>query len=96
MERRQSETLDAVLMRFMRDAGLEGPLNEYRLLQAWSDVVGELVAKQTTELYIRNQTLHVHLASPAMRSNLMMERSRLVAMLNQKVKADVITSIAFH
>jgi len=93
MERRQSEALSAVLLRYLREADLEGPLNEYRLLQAWSEVVGETVAKQSTGLYIRNQTLFVHIATPALRANLMMERARLVKRLNQTVKADVITNI---
>ena len=94
MERRKSELLDDVIMRFMRQSGLEMPLNQYRLIQSWADVAGQLVAEQTKEIFIRNQTLYVRVTSPAMRANLMMNRTRLTSLLNKQVGADVITNIA--
>lgn len=96
MERKKSELLSAVLLRYLRESGLESPLNQYRLVQAWADVAGEAVAAQTRELAIRNQTLVVKIASPALRANLMMRRRQLVQYLNQTVRAEVITDIAFY
>ena len=96
MERKKSELLSAVLLRYLRESGLESPLNQYRLVQAWADVAGEAVAAQTRELAIRNQTLVVKIASPALRANLMMRRRQLVQHLTQTVRAEVITDIAFY
>lgn len=96
MERKKSELLSAVLLRYLRESGLESPLNQYRLVQAWADVAGEAAAAQTRELAIRNQTLVVKIASPALRANLMMRRRQLVQHLNQTVRAEVITDIAFY
>ncbi len=93
MERRKSEELTAVIHRFMRESGLETPLNQYRLIEAWGEVAGRLVAEHTRELYIRNQSLYVRLASPALRANLMLMRRDLVARLNAAVRADVIADI---
>ena len=72
MERRQSEALSDVLRRFMRESGLESPLNQYRVMNVWAKVVGDFAARQTSELFIRNQTLYVRLSSPALKSDLMM------------------------
>lgn len=94
MERRKSEQLNDVIMRFLRQSGLEMPLNQYRLIQAWNDVAGKMVAEQTKEIFIKNQTLYVRVSSPAIRANLMMNRSRLVVLLNRQVGADVIVNIA--
>ena len=47
-------------------------------------------------LYIRNQTLYVHLTSAALRQELMMGRELLVRTLNQRVGATVITNIIFR
>ena len=49
-----------------------------------------------SNLYIRNQTLYVHLTSAALRQELMMGREKLVRALNQKVGATVITNIIFR
>ena len=95
MERRKSEELTDVLRRFMREAGLETPLNEYRILASWGKVAGEQVQKFTTETFIRNQTLYVRLSSPALKSNLMMRRKELAEALNHEVGAYVITDITF-
>lgn len=95
MERRKSEKLTNVLLRFMRESGLETPLNQYRLVEAWPEVAGSVVASYTKEVYIRNQTLYVRLSRPALRANLQMIREQLVRQLNAKVQAFVITDIVF-
>lgn len=53
-------------------------------------------AAYTSNLYIRNQTLYVHLTSAALRQELMMGREVLVRTLNQRVGATVITNIIFR
>lgn len=95
MERRKAEELGSVIMRYLRQAGLEAPLNEYRLLDAWPDVAGKRVAAYTDSLRVYNQKLYVKLKSPALRANLMMERGRLVSSLNEAVGALVIVDIVF-
>lgn len=78
-----------------REGGLETPLNEYRLIKAWSQVLGNTVKYYTEELYIRNQVLYVHVTSSVLRQELMMNRKILVRRLNEFVKAQVITDIVF-
>ena len=50
MERRKSEAISDVLQRFLRQEGLETPLAQYRLIQAWPQVTGKAVANATAEL----------------------------------------------
>lgn len=90
MKRRNTEQVTDVLYQYLRATGLEGPLNEYRLLQAWEEVMGELVARYTTQKYLKNQTLYVHLSSAPLKSELMMRRSEIVKSLNDKVGSIVI------
>ena len=40
MKRSNTELLGDVIRRYLRLEGLETPLNEYRLVDAWKDVVG--------------------------------------------------------
>ena len=55
MRRHQSEQVGTVIQQFLREEGLETPYNEYRLLQAWPEVVGQGVAQLTNDLQIRNR-----------------------------------------
>ena len=85
-----------LLRKFMREEGLETPLNEQRLINAWKDVLGPTIASYTGDLYIRNQILYVHLTSAPLRQELMMGRELLVKNLNKHVGATVIVNIIFR
>lgn len=96
MKRNNSEKIGLIIQQYLRQESLEGPLNERRLLNSWSEVLGPAIASYTRELYIRNQTLYVHLTSATLRQDLMMGRELLVRNLNEKVGAMVITDIVFR
>ena len=40
MKRNDAEQIGEMIRKFFRQNALEAPLNEYRLIQAWKDVVG--------------------------------------------------------
>ena len=95
MKRNNTEQIGDVIRRLLRQQGLETPLNEYRLVDAWKDVVGETITRYTMNLYIKNQTLYVQLSSSVLRQELMMGRELLVRSLNAKVGSQVIVNIVF-
>lgn len=95
MERRKEESLDKILLRFLRQSQLETPLYEYRLIQSWGEVAGKAIERYTKDLKIYNQVLYVSLRSATLRSELLMRRTELVRKLNQHVGSNVITDICF-
>lgn len=96
MFRRTVKPLSQVLNQFLRHEGLEAPLQQKRLIDAWDIVTGRMVARYTAEKFIRNQTLYVHLINPALKQDLMMMRSQLVQRLNAAVGANVITEVQIY
>lgn len=96
MKRTRSVLIGDIVRRYLREEGLETPLNEYRLVNSWEETVGRGVAAYTRNIYIRNQVLYVHVDSPALRQNLQMCREQLVNRLNQNVGAQIIVDIVFH
>lgn len=95
MERRKEEVVGDVLLRFLRATQLEAPLNEYRLIQAWHNVAGTAIDRQTTQLKIHNQVLFVGLNSAALRSELSLRRAEFVRKLNEAVGSQVIIDIRY-
>ena len=93
MKRTNSEPIGEILRQYLRQQGLESPLNEYRLIQGWAHVMGPIVERYTRDLTIRNQTLHVQLSSPVLRQDLMMRRREIVERLNAYVGAQVVCDI---
>ena len=96
MRRNKAESIGKLLQDYLRRECLDSPLNEQRLISAWPEVIGKAMAAYTNNLYIRNQTLYVHLTSAVLRQELMMGRDLLVKSLNNKVGATVIVNIIFR
>lgn len=95
MFKRDVQTLKTLILRNLRAQGLETPLLQKRLVDAWPIVAGEAVARYTREAFIQNQTLVVRLTIPALRTELSMRRSELIKKLNDHVGEQVITEIRF-
>ncbi len=96
MFKRDVQELKALILRNLRAQGLETPLLQKRLIDAWPTVMGDFIARYTQNLYIRNQTLFVHLTSPALRADLSMQRQEIVKRLNEQVGSQVIADVRFH
>ncbi|MBQ9644762.1 MAG: DUF721 domain-containing protein [Prevotella sp.] len=95
MFKRDVKPIGALILRNLRSQGLETPLLQKRLIDSWPVVAGEAIARYTTGLTIRNQTLYVRLSVPALRSDLSMRRQEFVVKLNNYVGSQVIADIKF-
>ena len=83
------------MYQYLRENGLEMPLNEYRIIQAWNDVLGDAISRNTKDLRIYNQVLYATIESSALKNELLMRRTGLIKILNERVGAQVITKIIF-
>ncbi len=95
MFKRDVQSVKDLILQTMREQGLETPLNQKRLVEAWPEVAGPVIARYTLNTYIYNQTLFVRLSNPALRSDLSMMRQELVKKLNDYVGEQVITDVRF-
>ena len=95
MFRKEVKNIGELILKNLRAQGLETPLLQKRLIAAWPEVMGELIAGYTQDLYIKNQTLNVRLSNPALRADLSMMRPEIVKKLNEAVGSQVIAEIRF-
>jgi len=95
MFRREVKDIKELILRNLRQQGLEMPLLQKRLVEAWPVVAGELINSYTLNTYIMNQTLYVKLSVPALRADLSMRRQEFVQRLNEYVGNQVIADIRF-
>lgn len=96
MFKRREQAIGDLIMRNLRAQGLETPLLQKRLVEAWPTVAGEAIARYTTDARIYNQTLFVRLSIPALRADLSMRRQEFVRRLNEYVGSQVIADIRFN
>ena len=93
MSRTKEVKLGDAIHAFLREEGLETPLNEYRAEQAWSTVMGEVIASYTQKVSVRGGILYVQVSNAALRQELMMQRPQIVARINQYVGAQVLQQV---
>lgn len=95
MRQSNTERIDDAIRQFMRINGIETPYNHYRIIQAWPAVMGKQIARYTGDIFVKNQTLHVKITSPAVKQNLLMEHRALARRLNEHIGAQTIEDITF-
>lgn len=95
MKRRKEQNVNEALWMFLRESGLETPLLHHRLVQSWADLVGEPFSHHSQALEVRGEVLWVSVDSPALITELSMQRTSLVGRLNQHVGAVLINDIRF-
>lgn len=96
MFKRQPKNANDIVLQILRMQGLETPLLQKRLIDAWDDVVGKTIARYTETKFIKNQTLMVKIVNPALRADLSMMRSELKTKLNNAVGAQVIAEVKIY
>jgi len=90
-----NQTIKEVIEELISSYHIGDKLNETKVIGLWDQVVGKMIARETTHLNIKNRVLYVKLNSPALRQELGYARANLVKSLNKAAGCDVISDIAF-
>lgn len=97
MFKRESKQLSDVLRHFMEEnASLKTKIAEKRAVRAWNELLGEGVAKYTSNVYLRRSTLFVHLSSSVLRAELLMNKQNLIDRLNDYAEMKVVKNIVLR
>jgi len=66
-----------------------------RIQRIWSQIVGRHIAKRTSEIRLKNDTLFVRLNSAALRTELSFAKTKIIRNLNRQLGEDIIKEIVF-
>ena len=53
MRRNKAECIGDIIRQYLRQEGLETPLNETRMAAAWSEVMGQAIARYTGDVFVK-------------------------------------------
>ena len=71
-------------------------LDEVKVINAWSKVVGQFIASHTIDTSIKNGVLYVRVDSDALRNELNYSKSLLVKNLNDRVGKEILKEIVLN
>lgn len=96
MRRSNTITLAEAIKDFISEMKIGDKLDQTSLIASWEEVVGKIISTRTTKIYIKNQTLYVHLNSSAARNELQLLKTPLKNKLNERAGKQMITEIVFR
>ena len=82
--------LSDAIVAYLRETGLEQPVLEVQVVEAWPQVMGDVVTKLTRSVEVKDGVLIVRVNSAALKTQLFENRFELVRKLNEAVGAQAI------
>lgn len=86
------DVLDSLLSRF----GIDGKINQMKVLKSWSQVVGEAISKHSQPVSISKGNLFVKVDNSAWLSQLYHFKEKIISEFNHKQGQEVIKDIYFR
>jgi hypothetical protein len=85
--------IGSILSEIIDRNNLQSGLDEIDVKAAWFSLMGNGVATYTRELQVKNKTLYVVLSSAVLREELHHGRDKIIALINEECKREVITKV---
>lgn len=95
MKRTEPLKISQIVDNLFRDANLEDDRLRHLALAEWPRVVGPVINRLTVERAISGSTLLLRIASAPMRNELSLQRTAILAALNEAVGKNVLNDIKF-
>lgn len=89
-------TIKQAIDELLRTYRIDGKMAEVKLIDSWEKIMGAMIAKHTTDIFIRNKYLFVKLDSAALRQELSFSKEKIVKLLNDAAGGQVIEQVVLQ
>lgn len=96
MSEHNQRTIKQAIGELLKSYQLDGKMAEVKLISSWEKIMGAMIAKHTTDIFIRNKHLFVKLDSAALRQELSYGKEKIVKLLNDAAGSRVIEQVVFQ
>ena len=88
--------IDSLIKFFIKENNLENGLENVKIKDMWHELMKNGVANYTTDINLKNGTLYIKLKSSVLREELSYGKEKIVRLLNEKLKKDLIKKIVLR
>ena len=89
-------TISDVLKAFIENNKLQSGLDKIDVEKAWKDLMGNGVNTYTKEVILKGSTLYVTLTSSVLREELSHGKQKIIIMLNDELRKDVVKELVLR
>ncbi len=89
-------SISEVLQQFIQQNKLELGMDKIYVEQAWKSLMGNGVNSYTQEVILKGSTLYVKLTSAVLREELSYGKQKIISMLNEELRKEVVKEIVLR
>ena len=95
---RKSNTLPIVdvIREYLKEMNIDQKLKEVGIVSQWEKLMGKTVAVRTSQIYIRNHILYIHVTSSVLKNELLMMRQAIIEKINEEAGERVVEQIVIR
>lgn len=81
---------------FLEDYGLKDRYLQNKIMTGWEEIMGKMVAKHTTDIYIKGHKLFLYIESAALKHELTQGKALIVKRVNESVGEVIISEVVIR
>lgn len=93
MRNGNEQSIKEVINNLLGEYRLQDKLSEVNLVQSWEKLMGKLIAKNTSKIYIKDKKLFLYLESPALKQELLYSKSKIIEIINKETGTILINEV---
>lgn len=86
-------SISEVLQTFIEKNKLQNGMDKIDVEKAWKELMGVGVNNYTQEVILKGSTLHVTLTSAVLREELSYGKQKIIAMINEELRKDIVKEL---
>lgn len=96
MKRTNAQQIGDIINGYLKKENLDLALDEHRASALWPQIVGQGINRYTATRWVKDGVMHVQITSAPLRNELMLNRSRVIELINEALGRVVIKEIVFY
>lgn len=89
-------TVGEVLKFIIKDNKLQSGMDQVSVKEVWKSIMGNGVNSYTKNVVLKGTTLYVELSSSVLREELSFGKDKIIAMLNEELRREVIKEVVLR
>ena len=89
-------TVGAILKQIIQVNKLQPGMDEIDVRSAWANLMGNGVNSYTQNVVLKGSTLYVELTSSVLREELSLGKSKIIKMINDELRRDVVLNVVLR
>jgi predicted nucleic acid-binding Zn ribbon protein len=93
MRKSNTQPIENVIREYLKEMNIDQKLKEVGIVSQWEKLMGKTVAIRTSQIYIRNHILYIHVTSSVLKNELLMMRQAIIEKINEEAGEKVVEQI---